>query len=177
MAINKFQVTLISLTNIISAVYSWICLSEYGIIYKSYNSDPSQVWLSVVFMGIAAALTGIYFSLMCLYGIACTCLTGDSSNQRPSFSLCGCISFLGIIASYVWGWSLYLSIGDYVKPILIESYPMIWNAFLLLLYNPVIIIGFSFLFYIYKNCIKKKKKKNNNEDTHDLIDNDQLYNV
>jgi len=174
MAINKFQVTLISLTNILSAIYSWICLSEYGIIYRSFDSDPSQIWLSVVLMGIAAALTGIYFSLMCLYGIACSCLTGDTSNQRPSFSLCGCISFLMIIVSYLWGWSLYISIGEYAKPILIESYPLIWNAFLVLLYNPVIVVSLSILFNIYKYCCKKSKK---NEENHDLIDHDQLYNV
>ena len=117
MAINKIQITLISLINAVSAIYSWICVSEYGIIYKSFDSNASQIWLSTIFMGIIAGLTAIYFTLMCLYSAACTCLTGDDSNQKPTFSVCGCLSIVVAICTYLWGWMMFLTVGDDTRPI------------------------------------------------------------
>ena len=109
MGINKVQVGLIALINALSSIYSYICLSDYGIVYHSFSSEPSKIWLSLIFMCIMSGLMAIYFALMTMYGIVCTCLTGDSSNQKPSFSLCGCFSLLAYFSSHLWGWVLFLS--------------------------------------------------------------------
>ena len=152
MGINKVQVGLIALINALSSIYSYICLSDYGIVYHSFTSDPSKIWLSLIFMGVMSGLVAIYFALMTMYGIVCTCLTGDSSNQKPSFSLCGCFSLLAYFSSYLWGWMLYLSVSESVKNL------TIWSAFVFQLYTPIVIIGTCFLFFILRSLCKQDKK-------------------
>merc|ERR1711991_36774 len=76
-------------------------------------------------MGIVAALTAVYFCLMCLYSTACTCLTGDESNQKPSFSVCGCFSILLAMGSYFWGWILFLTVSNEANQVIMDNYPLI----------------------------------------------------
>lgn len=173
MAINKFQISLISLINAISSIYSWVCVSEYGIIYKSFSTNDSLIWLSVVLMGVIAALTSIYFILMCLYGIACSCLTGDTSAEKAKFSMCGCISMVIAISVYAWAWYLYTEFSSNAKTIIVQSYPLIWKAYMVLLFNPVAIIGLIILFFIYRNFCKNT----NEDDSKDrLIDENENRN-
>ena len=153
MAINKFQVSIIALINVISAIYSYICLTEYDKFYSSFSTDPSKLWLSLIFMSIVSGLVAIYFVLMVLYGVICTCLTGDNTNQKPSFSLCGCFSLIIYVLSYFWGWILYLNISESVKSLII------WKAFVFQIYTPIIIIGISFLFFIIRYFCSDDKKK------------------
>lgn len=162
MGVNKLQITLIALFNAISAIYSYICLSDYGIIYHSFNTDPSQIWLSLVLMSVMTGLVAIYFSLMLMYGILCTCLTGDNSNQKPSFSLCGCFSLLSYFSCFFWGYTLFFNVSESVKQLII------WKAFVFQLATPISIFGLSILFSIYRLCFSSKKNIEN--------DNYQNYN-
>ena len=114
-------------------------------------------------MGIVAALTAVYFCLMCLYSTACTCLTGDESNQKPSFSVCGCFSILLAIGSYFWGWVLFLTVSNEASQVIMDNYPLIWNAFCVLLFNPVATVSMVLLFFIYRSCCKRNDIFRNKE--------------
>lgn len=165
MGVNKIQITLIALFNAISAIYSYICLSNYGIVYHSFNSDPSRVWLSLILMSGMTGLVAIYFTLMVIYGILCTCLTGDNSNQKQSFSLCGCFSLMLYFACFTWGFSLYTTVSESVKNLII------WKAFVFQLFTPVTIAGICILFFIYRLCFLSKKERNYDYQTYNDQDN------
>lgn len=168
MAINKVQVGLIALVNAVSAIYSYICLSDYGTVFHSFETETSKIWLALILMSVMAGLVAIYFTLMTLYGVICTCLTGDTSNQKPSFSLCGCFSLIIYILTYGWGWMLYLNISDSVKNLII------WKAFEFQIYLPVIIIGLSISFFIFRLIFTSNKKKHDSYIRHEENERDNL---
>jgi hypothetical protein len=158
MAVNKLQIGLISMINAISAIYAWFAIHKYGWLYDSL-ADPYQlVYISIITMNVAASIIAIYFFLMCCHNIICSCLTGDDNNKGPGFSFCGCIINLLLFGSFVLGWFVYLIKCINCESYWLDNYKELWNAYIILLANPIIILFLVLLFWIYKICFNKKEK-------------------
>ena len=64
MAINKVQVGSIALLNAVSAIYSYICLSDYGTVFHSFETETSKIWLALILMSVMAGAFLVLTRLM-----------------------------------------------------------------------------------------------------------------
>ena len=160
--INKIQIFMISIINLVSAIYAWIAIIDNGWIYNSLADPNNLIYISILGMACASALISLYFFLMLFHDSACECLTGKESNSNPSFSFCGCICNLILLASFVFGWIIFILNCNTCDSFWSSNYNNLWIAYIMLLSTPIAILTVVILFWIVRKCNKSNPNDHNN---------------